>query len=169
MLASLIYIDYQINPMIKGIIFDFNWTLYDPKAKAPTTGAIDLLKTLQDYRLCLVSCCISGISVEKRKEQIATLGLLEYFDNIVVVEHEKTEKDFRHCAEEMKLPPEQILVIGDRITSEIQFGNRLGMTTVRLRHGEHSKAEPENKDQQPDHEITSLAELSCVLNSQQDN
>jgi len=42
--------------MIKGIIFDFNWTIYDPEKDDLTEGAKELLDILrrEGCKLCIV-------------------------------------------------------------------------------------------------------------------
>lgn len=152
--------------MAKGIIFDFNWTIYDQRIDAPMEGAVDLLESIHDkYKLCLVSCCISGITREERLKQIDELGISKYFQLIKVIKNEKTADDFSDCANEMGFKPENLLVVGDRIASEIYFGNQLGMTTVRYRPGDgkYDSMEPENKLQKADFEIKKLAEVKKIL------
>lgn len=150
--------------MIEGIIFDFNRTIYDPRVGGPSKGAIELLESLYEhYELCLVSCLISGISKEERCEQIASLGLNKYFKFIQVIQGEKTIDDFRECLRIMGLEPQEVLVVGDRLTSEICLGNQLGMATVWYKSGKFSTLKPENELQEPDHILTSLDEVKQYL------
>ncbi|MGH9557077.1 MAG: HAD family hydrolase [Terriglobales bacterium] len=53
----------------------------------------------------------------------------------------------------------RFLVIGDRPSSEIRAGKRLGMHAVRLRHGEFARLEPESADEEADFEITAISTL----------
>ena len=87
--------------MIKGIIFDFNRTLYDPDTGQLVDGATTLLKSLhgKGYLLCL----ISKKSVEGRKEQITSLGLDRYFIKILIIEGNKLEAHFMECLKAMAL------------------------------------------------------------------
>lgn len=150
--------------MIEGIIFDFNRTIYDPRVSGPSRGAIELLESLyEDYKLCLVSCLISGISKEERCEQIVSLWLNKYFKFIQVIEGEKTIADFRECLRIMELEPQKVLVVGDRVTSEICLGNQLAMTTVWYKSGKFSTLKPENELQEPDHTIIRLDEVKQYL------
>ncbi len=146
--------------MIKGIIFDFNRTLFDPERKALVSVALPLLKELQQkgYKLCL----ISRKTVEERREDISRFGLDQYFMHIVVVE-EKEKQHFEECIAAMKLQPEEIAVVGDRVRSEIYFGNILGMRTIWFKSGKFAKEEPRQKEEEPEYVIKDLKEvLGCL-------
>ena len=152
--------------MINGVIFDFNWTMYDSRTDCPIDGAVDLLEALKDnYKLCIVSCLLSGISREARLQQMEDIGVKKYFQLIKISPREKTADYFMECAEDMGLKPEEILVVGDRIASEIYFGNQLGMKTARYRpgNGKYDKMEPEDLLQKADFEIKKLAEVKRIL------
>ena len=148
--------------MIQGVIFDFNRTLFDPITDKLTEGAITLLEKLKDkYKLALLSVAITKTEQE-RKQQIHDLGLEKYFCWIKVIS-KKTLNDFTECTQKMELDPKEVLVVGDRITSEITLGNQLNMTTVRFKSGKFSVEEPQNKLQEPNHVITRLDELLQYL------
>jgi FMN phosphatase YigB (HAD superfamily) len=51
------------------------------------------------------------------------------------------------------------LVVGDRPSSEIRAGKRLGMHTVRLRHGEFVRLEPQDADEKADFEIRRITDV----------
>ncbi len=51
------------------------------------------------------------------------------------------------------------LVTGDRPSSEIRAGKRLGMHTVRLRHGEFARLEPEGPEERADFEIRRIGDV----------
>ncbi len=51
---------------------------------------------------------------------------------------------FRSLLRKMKADASFFLVVGDRPSSEIRAGKRLGMHTARLRHGEFARLEPES-------------------------
>ncbi len=112
--------------MIKGIIFDFINTLYDPEKKQLFTGVLSLLKDLKTsgIKLGLLSYGSAG-----KIELIRKLGLNEYFDKVAVTE-EKSPAEFQLFLEQFKLNPDQILVVGDRLDDEIKTGKSLGLITV---------------------------------------
>ena len=149
--------------MIKGIIFDFNRTIYDPEKNTLTEGVIGLLEDLSSrFQLCLLS---SGAEAERRK-QISELGLDEYFKDIQVNEGEKQESHFQRCLRIMNLKASsEIAVIGDRVAGEICVGNQVGMLTIWYKSGKFATRLPQSKQEIPDYTITALTlqELNKIL------
>jgi len=148
--------------VIKGIIFDFNRTIYDPEKNALTEGVIELLEDLSSrFQLCLLS---SGDKIERRK-QISALGLDKYFKDIQVNEGEKQESHFQMCLRVMDLKASEVAVIGDRIAGEIRVGNQSGMLTIWYKSGKFATRLPQNNQEIPDYTITvlTLQELNEIL------
>ncbi|MCK5039474.1 MAG: HAD hydrolase-like protein [Candidatus Aenigmarchaeota archaeon] len=145
----------------KGIIFDFNRTLYNPETNNLTPGVIDLLASLKNsgYRLCL----ISKATTENRREEISDLGLDPYFVYIQVNEGNKNASHFRNCMDILECNPEDILVIGDRIKGEIYLANQLGMKTIWYKSGKFSTELPSNEKEKPNHTITILSDVLKYL------
>ncbi len=148
--------------MTKGIIFDFNRTIYDPEKNALTEGVIGLLEDLSlRFQLCLLS---KGVEAERRK-QISELGLDEYFKDIQVNEGEKQESHFQRCLRIMNLKASEVAVIGDRVAGEIRVGNQSGMLTIWYKSGKFAARLPQNKQETADYTITALTlrELNKIL------
>lgn len=57
-----------------------------------------------------------------------------------------------------------VVVVGNRLDNEIQAGNKLGMTTVWVKHGEGSELSPNEKTGKPDRIIFNITEFPGVLN-----
>lgn len=150
--------------MIRGVIFDFNRTLYDPDTKQLVSGATTILAWLQD-RGCQL-CLISKKSAEERELLISSLGLNRYFRKILVIEGSKQESHFQECLSAMALPASEVAVVGDRIREEIYLGNRMGMHTIWYRSGKFAAEVPENSAQLPRCIITSLEELPTCLSGE---
>lgn len=55
--------------------------------------------------------------------------------------------------------PRRFLVVGDRPSSEIRAGNRHGMHTVRVRHGEFKRLNPESREETADFEVRRVTEI----------
>ena len=148
--------------MIRGIIFDFYRTLFDPEQEALMPGALPLLQTLQQqgYKLCL----ISRKSTKERRENISRFRLDKFFMHIIVAE-EKTKQHFEECLTVMKLPGTEVAVVGDRVKTEIYFGNLLGMKTIWFKMGKFAAEEPQRKEEKPSYVITDLREVLGCLNS----
>lgn len=142
--------------MIKGIIFDFVRTLYDPGVGQLFPGVLPLLKDslAQGTKLGLVS-----FGSDEKQRLLKSLGLLELFHWVRVVP-EKTPAVFSEFAKVFKLPPEEILVVGDRLSEEIAVGQRLGMKTVWI---QAATTVISAGEVQPDFTISSVIGLADLL------
>jgi FMN phosphatase YigB (HAD superfamily) len=69
------------------------------------------------------------------------------------------EAPFASILQRTQAEPDRVLVVGDRPGGEIRAGRKLGMHTVRLRHGEFSAIEPVGHEEQADFEIARLDAL----------
>jgi FMN phosphatase YigB (HAD superfamily) len=69
------------------------------------------------------------------------------------------EVAFRKIQKQTGLPPDEILVVGDRPAREIRAGRELGMHTVRVRHGEFKSQKPVGPEEEPDYVIRSISEV----------
>ena len=59
--------------------------------------------------------------------------------------------------------PEEAVMVGDRIDNDIIPANKIGMTTVWIKQGFGSYAEPKTVEEQPDYIVNSLAEITEVF------
>lgn len=69
----------------------------------------------------------------------------------------------RAALAELEASPERCFVVGDRLNTDIELGERAGMTTILVRTGVTTDADLEESAVQPDHVIDSLADLETVL------
>lgn len=139
----------------KAIIFDFMRTLYNPEERLLEMNAKAILEyCVKKYDLYLVS-----YDEGEKDELFIELEIKKYFKEIKLVER-KTKLTFQTI-----LPKkyEKIFVIGDRIESEIQIGNKLGFETIWYKKGKFSNREPENKTEHPKYTIENLIELKKLL------
>ena len=60
-------------------------------------------------------------------------------------------------------PAESVLVVGDRLDTDIALGQRAGMTTALVLSGVTDREDVETADVQPDHVLESIAELPELL------
>ena len=143
--------------LIKGIIFDWRRTLYNPVNGSLMDGAKQLLNFLKKnkYKLALVT---SSADEKARVEQVKKFGLYGYFDSITI-SPAKDVKDFLKAMREMDVGKENALVVGDSIYSEISTTKIMGLKTVWLLSGEP----PETDDEEPDSVIERLADLKNIL------
>ena len=59
--------------------------------------------------------------------------------------------------------PEEAVMVGDRIDNDIIPANKIGMTTMWIKQGFGSYAEPKTVEEQPDYIVNSLAEITEVF------
>ncbi len=146
--------------MIKGVIFDFNRTLYDPETNKLVEGALGLLERLKKrkYKLAL----ISKKTAEEREDRIYQLGLDKYFQTIKLTES-KSEDDFVDILASMSLCASEVAVVGDRVKLEIKIANRLGMRTIWYRKGKFANEVYEEEDERPYYTITKLEQVMSLI------
>ena len=65
--------------------------------------------------------------------------------------------------ERLGLPPEEVLVVGDRLDTDIALGERAGMTTALVRTGIARASDLDASPIEPDYVLDSLAGLGSVL------
>lgn len=146
--------------MIEGIIFDFNRTLFDPEKKQLFEDVFAFLEKLsKKYKLALISF---ATRVPERKKIIHSLSLEKYFYKVLVAS-EKKPKHFKDCAKALDCKLNEILVLGDRVKSEIKIANKLGMISVWLKKGKFASELPETPEEEPNFTISSLLETEKVL------
>ncbi len=143
---------------VRAIVFDFNRTLYDPDSDSLAPGALDVVRGLAErYPLALYSKRGEG-----RDERIAQLGLAPFFRKTVAVE-KKCGEDIACVAREFGVSPAEVLVVGDRVRSELRAGKEAGCRTVWVRRGKFADEGPETPGEAPDYTITDLRELPGVV------
>ena len=59
--------------------------------------------------------------------------------------------------------PEEAIMVGDRLDNDIIPANKIGMTTVWIKQGFGSYAEPKTVEEQPDYIVNNLAEITEVF------
>lgn len=128
-------------------------------------GTLPLLRHLQR---CGVRCYVVSFGEPKiQHAKVRALGLDKnpLLDRILYADRDKLltkEAAFREIQRELGLPPEQMLVVGDRPMAEIRAGNELGMHTIRIRRGEFAAQEPENPEEKPDYVVTNIAKVKSL-------
>jgi len=139
------------------IIFDWNRTLYNPDTDNLEQGAFALIQRLkrEGYNLALVS-----MGSPERLESIEAMLPQDCFENIVLTDR-KTPELFRSMNLEGNY--DRVIVVGDRIQSEIVSANRAGYETVWLKTGKFQNESPAAKEEIPNHTIAQLSELTEIL------
>lgn len=133
----------------------------------PFKDTIPTLKKLKKDRKILVLLSYGIAKQQNRK--IKKLGIRKYFDRIVFDTTIGRSNKLVHIREivrwlgKKKIGKNSILLVGDRPSSEIEAGKRLGLKTARMVHGRYAKLKPENKWQKADFRIKKISELHGVL------
>ena len=98
----------------------------------PVEGAKEMLAYLSGkYSLYVAS---NGYSV-KQRERLKKAGMFDYFTDMFVSEETGTQKPqkefFDYCFARMEkdLKPEEVMIIGDGLTSDMAGGNNAGIRT----------------------------------------
>jgi len=141
--------------IVKGIIFDFNRTLFNHEEEILFPESLPILKSFsQVYKLALIS-----YGNKERKKLIDNLKIAKYFVSVQVVLNKK-EKHFKQAAKALYCQFNEIMVVGDRVESEIKIANKLGMVSVWLK---RNKLAPQNQTEKPQFTIASLSSLDLLL------
>ena len=124
-------------------------------------GAIELLEYLAPkYDLYIAS---NGVAATQNT-RLASANIGHYFKNIFISEttgHHKPEREyFDYCfARIPNFNPNQTIIIGDSLTSDIKGGINAGIHTCWF----NPKRKPSRADITPEYEIHALSELKALL------
>lgn len=67
------------------------------------------------------------------------------------------------ATEELALPPERIMMVGDRLETDIYMGQQAGMVTAGTLTGVSTRADVEEMAQPPDYVINNLGEIPGLV------
>lgn len=124
-------------------------------------GAIELLEYLKGkYPLYIVT---NGVA-QTQYNRLAKSGLDKYFDGIFISEEANAQKPqmefFEYCFEKMgRRDAENMLIIGDSLTSDMRGGNNAGIDTMWY----NPKHTENNTEVQLDHVVATLEEIKGML------
>ncbi len=123
--------------------------------------AQELLETLKGkYRLFIASNGTAQVQDRRFEDS----GILPYFEDVFVSErvgHNKPAKEFFDCSCSCiyGFLPENSIIVGDSLSSDIRGGCNAGIRTCWY----NPKGQPGRDDVKPDHEIRELLELPALL------
>ncbi|NUN05437.1 MAG: HAD hydrolase-like protein [Bdellovibrio sp.] len=151
----------QPEKAVEGALQEF----YNPAVPATLPlmpGAIENLQYLKsNYQLFLVTMG----SKTSQEQKIKALGIAQHFKKIYILNGfigEKKDLAFRDILASEQHAPAQLLSIGNRLSSEIRDGKRLGTDTCYFAYGEHVGETPQFPEDHPDFTITTHQELIQV-------
>lgn len=143
--------------MIKWLIIDFNRTIYNPETNKLMDWAFDMLERAKS--LDLKMCLLSKAQERDRRHEISHLGLDIFFDEILVVDWEKSYEHFQQCFDKMELEAQDVAIIWDRLKWEIYLWNYFGCKTIWFRNWKFASETPKANTERADHVIKELKDL----------
>jgi FMN phosphatase YigB (HAD superfamily) len=157
--------------MIKLILFDLDNTLYD--CDGQLNGSYEQISSISAFEGVSEVLTVPGainILVTKgnpliQRKKIKILGIEGYFDEAYFLPRtEDKQKIFRQIADKYRTVAHEIFAIGDRIDSEIRYGNECGFKTVLMAHGKYYHSiNPKNRMEKPIHIVSNCRELAHIL------
>ncbi|MFA5108357.1 MAG: HAD hydrolase-like protein [Candidatus Micrarchaeia archaeon] len=84
-----------------------------------------------------ILCVASQGRVIKQWDKLIRLGLDSYFEHVFVTSKRKDRKFYTLISKKLKIPPSQILMVGDNPQTDILPAKCAGMQTARLMCGKH--------------------------------
>ena len=152
--------------MIKGVFFDFGDTLIKEGSVETLPNAHEVLEILADrYKLAII--CNTSVSGDRIRETLRLAGIEKYFDLVVVSSEvnlrKPDERIFRIALESLVLQPDEVVMIGNRISADILGGNRVGLKTVLIKWNNRYPEKVTCELERPNHTIKSLRELLSII------
>ena len=130
-----------------------------PETLPLMSGAIDNLQKLgQSYNLFLVTMG----APEAQMRKIKALNIEKHFKKIYILNGfigERKESAFLDIIKNMQHRPNELLSIGNRLSSEIRDGKKVGADTCYFAYGEHVGETPRCPEDHPDFTITQHKDL----------
>lgn len=124
-------------------------------------GVEETLETLDERGVDVA--IVSNLTTRIQLEKIDHLGIEEYLDLVLTSEETGREKPssvmFTLPLAQLDRKPSEAVMVGDSVTSDIEGGNAVGLTTVLF----NSEASGLPGHQRPDHRIKEFAELLEVV------
>jgi HAD superfamily phosphatase (TIGR01668 family) len=152
--------------LFKGIFFDFGDTLIKEGTVETLPNCHEVLEFLTDrYKLAII--CNTSSSGEKIREVLRSAGIKKYFKLVVVSSEvglrKPDKKIFRIALEFLDLQPDEVVMVGNRISADILGGNRIGMKTVLIKWNDRYPEKVTCELERPAHTINSLRELLSIV------
>lgn len=120
------------------------------------------LKSKNQLRLFLVT---EGDALFQNRK-INHLGIGELFSEVsIIASDDNKESVIKSLMKSHGLDSNQLLVIGNRLDKEIIAGNKLGIRTVWIKHGEGSNPSSENQNGTPDYILDNILQAETLLDN----
>ena len=159
----------KLKTMIKAVIFDLGKTLIQEgerdreiKTLKYASEVLDQLKS--KFKLAIITNVEQTTSFKDVENVLKKAKILDFFDVILVSSeigvNKPNERIFQIALEKLDVKPEEAIMIGNTISTDVFGGNRIGMKTVLL---QPDKEYERSEWEKPNHTIHSLKELLNLL------
>lgn len=151
--------------MIKAIIFDLGNTLVSQETGNAFPYAVEVLNQLKTkYKLALITNAMPPTTSDRVQEILVEAGIPDVFEVVVVSTEVGFSKPypqiFKIVLSRLNVEPEEAVMIGNTISTDIFGGNRVGLKTVLFQPtSEYQKSPWEH----PDHTINSIEDLLEIV------
>ena len=123
--------------------------------------AVETLAALQDAGLEVA--VVTNLTTRIQMKKIEALGIGDHVDLVLTSEETGREKPssvmFTLPMAQLDVKPSETVMVGDSVSSDIEGGNALGLTTVLF----NNDATGLDHREQPDHRIESFREVTEVV------
>ena len=127
----------------------------------------DVLPTLRMLRRQGVLCFLLTVGNHRRQQgKIKKLALESEFDDVLINDVDRgvvMSECLRYFLRKYKLNASEVLIVGDRPSEEVRFGNELGMVTAQIMHGRFSAAEPRDQFEVPHYRVAHVFQVPTIL------
>ena len=164
--------------LIRAIFFDLGDTIISEEAaggKHLTEATLTKLPYLDEvlteldrksFKLGIITNTITSRE-EHVRIALRKIGIEKHFDLILTsvdVGHQKPdERIFTTALRKLRIKPYEAVMVGNRISTDIAGGNRIGMKTVLLKWNKRYNERITLPEEQPTRTIKSLRELPLVI------
>jgi HAD superfamily hydrolase (TIGR01662 family) len=159
--------------MIRAILFDLGDTIVKEEGvtdeemtrrkleKVPYIE--DVLKQLKGKYKLVVVTNTSTSNEDRIRLALRIMGLEDYFDAVVTsvdVGHEKPDEEiFCEALKRIQVKPEEAVMVGNRIKTDVLGANKLGITSVYFKWNDRYPEEVDSPQEKPKYTINSLRQL----------
>ena len=134
---------------------------HDLEVLYPDTKEV-LQRLSQKYKIGIIANQDFGT-----EQRLTDFNVHQHIDLVIASAEEGVAKPdlriFQIALARADCKPEEAIMVGDRIDNDIIPANKIGMTTVWIKQGFGSYAEPKTVEEQPDYIVNSLAEITEVF------
>ena len=134
---------------------------HDLEVLYPDTKEV-LQRLSQKYKIGIIANQDFGT-----EQRLTDFNVHQYINLVIASAEEGVAKPdlriFQIALARADCKPEEAIMVGDRIDNDIIPANKIGMTTVWIKQGFGSYAEPKTVEEQPDYIVNSLAEITEVF------